>query len=98
MPPLESSVLAILSSVATIVVQLVKGLLPEKVKQFLPLIIAVILVPLGALLALYYGRDPVAGALEGLFAFGASVGFYEAASNVPGVRSAFNDRGWLGKQ
>lgn len=95
MPPLSSEVLALMAAVATVIVQLVKGLLPERVKQFLPLILCVLMVPLGTLLAAYYGRDPVAGALEGLFAFGSSVGFYEGASELPGVKSVFNGKDWL---
>jgi len=95
MPPLESSVLAILTSVATIMAQLIKGLLPEKVKQYLPLILAVLLVPIGTLLAYAYGRDPIAGALEGLFAFGSAVGFYEAASKVPVAKQVFTSEGWI---
>ena len=95
MPPIDSTVLSLLAAAATVMVQLVKGLLADTVKQYLPLILFVILVPLGTALAFYYGRDPVAGALEGFFGFAASVGFYETASNVPGARSVFNGRGWI---
>lgn len=95
MPPLSSEVLALLGAVSTVFAQLVKGLLPEKVKTYLPLVLFVVLVPLGVALAIYYGRDPVAGALEGLFGFASSVGFYEAANKVPGAKVAFNSRGWI---
>ena len=58
MPPIDSTVLSLLAAAATVMVQLVKGLLADTVKQYLPLILFVILVPLGTALAFYYGRDP----------------------------------------
>jgi hypothetical protein len=98
MPPLSSEVLALLSGVATVFTQLVKGLLPEKVKDWIPLILCVLLTGIGCALAVNYGRDPVAGALEGFFAFAAAVGFYEGASALPIVNKAFNGRGWIQKK
>ena len=98
MPPIDSTILSLMASVATIFAQLTKGLLPQKVKDYLALILFVVLVPLGTALALYYGRDPVAGALEGFFGFAAAVGFYETASNVPGAQRVFNKRGWIVKR
>lgn len=95
MPPIDSSVLAMLSSVAVVVVQLVKGLLDDSVKRWIPLVLFVVMLPVGVLLAYYYGRDPVAGLLEGLFGFASAVGFYEAASEVPGVKKVMNGRGWV---
>lgn len=95
MPALSSEVLALLGGAATILAQLVKGLLPEKAKEYLPIILFLICVPLGAALAFYYGRDPVAGCLEGLFGFASAVGFYEAANAIPGAKTVFNDRGWI---
>jgi hypothetical protein len=88
-------VLALLASVSTVAAQLVKGLLSDKLKSYLPLILFVVMVPLGLGMALYMGRDPVAGALEGLFGFASSVGFYEAANSLPGVNTVFNERGWI---
>lgn len=98
MPPLSSEVISLMSSITAIFVQMVKGLVPEKVKQYIPLILFFILVPLGVLLALYTGRDPVSGALEGLFGFASAVGFYETASRTPGVKAAFNGRGWINRK
>ena len=95
MPPIDSTVLSLLAAAATVMVQLVKGLLADTVKQYLPLILLVVMVPLGTALALYYGRDPVAGALEGFFGFAASVGFYETVSAAPVTRKVFNSRGWI---
>lgn len=97
MPPIDSTVLTLLASVATVVTQLVKGLLPDKLKAYLPVMIFAVLLPLGTALALYYQRDPVAGALEGLFGFASAVGFYETANAIPGAREVFNDRGWIAK-
>lgn len=97
MPPVDAQVLAMLSSVAAIFTQLLKGLLPENVRTYIPLILIAILVPLGVGLAFYTGRDPVAGALEGLFAAASAVGFYEAAHVTPGVRLIFKHRGWVGE-
>ena len=95
MPPIDSTVLSLLAAAATVMVQLVKGLLADTVKQYLPLILFVVMVPLGTALAFYYGRDPVAGALEGFFGFAASVGFYEAANGLPVTKGVFNGRGWI---
>ena len=95
MPAIDSGILTLMASVATVFVQMVKGLVPEDKRQWIPLALFVVMVPLGLAFAFYYGRDPLAGALEGFFGFASAVGFYEAASNVPGARLAFNNEGWI---
>lgn len=95
MPPLDSEVLTLMAAVATILVQLIKGLLSEDIKQWIPLILFVLCTAVGTGLAFYYGRDPVAGALEGFFGFAGAVGFYELTNAIPGARAVMNDRGWI---
>ena len=98
MPLLESQIITIIAGIATTLTQLLKGLVDEAYKKWIPLVLAVVCTAVGVGLAFYYGRDPVAGALEGFFAFAGAVGFYELASVVPGANSAFNDRGWIAKK
>lgn len=95
MPPIDSAILALMASVATVFVQMVKGLVPDHLKQWIPLALFVVMTAIGLSVALYYGRDPLTGALEGFFGFASAVGFYEAASSVPGARRAFNSEGWI---
>jgi len=93
MPPINPVTVAALAAIAGILVQTFKGVIPEAGKKWIPTGLMVIMTPIGALLALYIGGDPVGGALEGFFAFASSVGFYEFGSSVvPGV---INGRGWL---
>lgn len=98
MPPLESEVLTLMAAVATVLVQLVKGLLSEEAKDWIPLVLFVICTAVGTGLAFYYGRDPVAGALEGFFGFAGAVGFYEVANVIPGANSVMNDEGWVRRE
>ena len=94
MPQIDPAVLALFASVAAVFVQLLKGLVNEVYHRFIPVALFVVMTPLGVALALYMGRDPVAGALEGFFGFASSVGFYQVAKTLaPGV---VNGRGWIG--
>jgi p-aminobenzoyl-glutamate transporter AbgT len=97
MPPIDSAVLALMASIATIFVQLIKGLLSDDFKQWIPLMLFVVMIPLGIALAMVYGRDPIAGALEGFFGFASAVGFYEAANSIPVVNKLFSSKGWVVK-
>lgn len=94
---LDPLVIGFLAVVANILVQAVKGLLPEKAKALLPVGIMAVMAGCGALLAWYTGRDPVSGGLEGFFAGASSVGLYELASNVPGLSRVFSSAGWIGR-
>lgn len=95
MPPLDSGILTLLASVATVFVQLIKGLLDDSLKRWIPLALFVLMVLVGLGLSLYYGRDPVAGALEGFFGFAGAVGFYETANAMPGANKIMNSEGWI---
>ena len=93
---LDPLVIGFLAVVANVVVQALKGVLPDAVRKYLPLVIMAVMAAVGLGLALYLGRDPVAGLLEGFFAGASAVGLYEAEARIPGVRAVFHDRGWLG--
>ena len=95
MLPLDPAVIGWLAVVANILIQLVKGFIPEPGHRWIPLGLFVLMMPLGLLLALYTGRDLVVGLLEGFFGAASAVGLYELASSVPGVDRVFNGRGWL---
>ena len=94
MPQIDSTVLALFSSIAAVFVQILKGLVSEAYHRFIPVAMFIVMTPLGVALALYMVRDPVAGALEGFFGFAAAVGFYQAAKTV--APSVVNGRGWIG--
>ena len=98
MPLLESQIIALLAGVATILVQAFKNLVPDSGRDWIPPALLFLLTLAGIGLAMYYGRDPVAGLLEGLFGGASSLGFYEFASAVPGVNRAFNGKGWVGQR
>lgn len=95
MPVLDPSIIALLAGAANIIVQLFKGLLSDKAKEFIPLIVIVLLTVVGVLLAFGYDRDLIAGLLEGFFAGATAVGFYEGVSSIPGVNKVYNGRGWI---
>ena len=94
MPEIDSAVLTMFSSVAAVLVQLLKGLVNEAYHRFIPLALFVVMTPLGVALAAYTARDPVAGGLEGFFGFAGAVGFYQVAKTV--APSVVNGRGWIG--
>lgn len=98
MPLLESQVIALLASVATILTQAFKNVIPEAGREWIPVGLLFLLTLVGVGLAMYYGRDPVAGVLEGFFAGGTALGFYAGASTVPGANKVFNGRGWVGQR
>lgn len=87
--------IGLLAAIANVLVQLVKGLFSDGLKRWIPLLVIGVLGLAGLGLAAYYGRDLVAGALEGFFAGASSVGFYEIAKSLPGVQLAFNGNGWF---
>jgi len=94
MPQLDSAVLAMFSSVAAVLVQLLKGLVDEAYHRWIPLAMFLVMTPMGVALAFYSARDPVAGGLEGFFGFASAVGFYAAAKTV--APALANSRGWIG--
>ncbi|HUX30177.1 MAG TPA: hypothetical protein VMV78_06070 [Thiobacillus sp.] len=94
MPLIDSAVLATFSSIAAVLVQLLKGMVDDAYHRWIPLAMFVVMTPLGVALAMYMGRDPVAGALEGFFGFAGAVGFYQAAKAV--APSVVNGKGWIG--
>lgn len=96
MPELNSAVIAFLTVIANVVVQSVKGPLPEKVKAYIPITLMVLMSIVGSLIALAYSRDVIAGLIEGLLAGASAAGIYQAAAVVPGVRSILNKSGWFG--
>lgn len=98
MPVLESQLIALFSSVASIFTQIIKNLIPEGGRKWIPLGLLFILTLLGLGLSMYMGRDPVAGVLEGFFGGAAALGYYEVASNVPGVKEVVNGKGWVGQR
>ena len=93
MPEINPATVALLASVAAVLVQVFKGALPEIAQRWLPLILMVVLTPLGVGLAVYYGNDPLAGAFEGFLAFASSVGFYQTAKTI--IPGAVNGEGWV---
>jgi len=97
MLPIDLEVVAWLAVVANIVVQLVKGLLPEGAQKFIPLGLFVILVGFGLGLAAYIGRDLFAGAMEGFFGAASAIGLYEGLSSLPGVQKIYNEKGWISR-
>jgi len=94
MPQLDSAVLALFSSVAAVLVQLLKGLVDEAYHRWIPLAMFLVMTPMGVALAFYSARDPVAGGLEGFFGFAAAVGFYQAGKTI--APSVINGRGFIG--
>jgi uncharacterized membrane protein len=95
MPALDSAIIALLATVANIVTQLVKELVPDTAKQWIPLGLVLLTMGVGIGLAAIYGRDLVAGLLEGLFGGASAVGVYEVGSNLPGVSRVYNGDGWI---
>ena len=94
---LDPEVILFLAVVANIVVQLVKGFLPEDWAKWIPLGLFALMMPVGLGIAAYVGRDLVVGLLEGFFAAASAVGLYELGSSLPGVKAVMNSAGWLKK-
>jgi len=95
MPLLRPEVIALIAAVATVLVQLFKGPIPESVRVWIPLVLMVLLTAGGVGLAAAYGYDLLAGALEGFFGAASSLGFYAAASSIPGVKTVVGSKGWI---
>ena len=94
MPQLESSVVALLAGVFSALTQLVKGLLlTEEAKRWIPLGTVFLCAIVGTLLAFYYGRDPVAGVVEGVVAGLSALGLYATGKAV--MPAAINTNGWI---
>ena len=98
MPLLESQIIALLASVASILTQAFKNIIPDEGRRWVPPGLLFLLTLLGLGLSMYFGRDPVTGVLEGFFGGASALGFYEIASNVPGVKRMVNGKGWVGKR
>ncbi len=97
MPQLSAEIMALLAGVANIVTQMVKGLIPDQGQKWIPLGLILLTMGAGVALTFAYGRDPIAGLLEGLFGGASAVGFYELASKVPGFDRVWNGTGWITK-
>jgi len=101
MPTLDPAIIAFLSFVANVIVQVVKGRLPDpetdtrRLRDWIPIVLVPGMAAIGASMAYNFGRDWVAGAFEGLFAGAASVGIYELGSQVPVIGRAFTSSGWF---
>lgn len=93
MPEISSQAIGLMASLAVIFVQVVKDALPEKIKPYIPVALVVALPLIRVGLCLYYGTDPVAGALEGIFGAGSAIGAYEAGHQL--APSVVTSRGWL---
>lgn len=97
MPQLDSGVIALLASIISALTQLVKGvLLGEDAKRYLPLGVVFLSAALGIGLAVYHGRDPVAGITEGTIAGLTALGLYATAKSA--VPKVVNSDGWLKRQ
>ena len=97
MPELDSSIVSWLTGVLAAVTQLVKGLvLTEEAKRWLPLGVVFLAALVGFGLAMAYGRDPIAGLMEGVVGGLSSLGLYAVGkSAAPGV---VNTDGWIRRE
>jgi len=101
MPSLEPTIILFLATAANVLVQIVNGRLPaaesdeRRLRDWIPIFLVPVMIAIGASMAFYFGRDPVAGTFEGLFAGAASVGIYELGSQVPVIGRAFTSSGWF---
>ena len=95
MPAVQSEHIIFIASVFEILVQLFKGPLPQQYRDYIPYALLVLGLGLGLALAVYYGTEPVAGLFEGFFGAATALGFYQIASRVPAVRTAFGSKGWI---
>ena len=98
MPQIESGIIALLASVASVFVQASKNLVPDSSRDWIAPALLFLLTLVGLGLSFYYGRDPVVGVLEGFFGGATALGFYEGASAIPGVNRVFNGKGWIGNR
>lgn len=95
MPKLDPAMIALLTVIANVVVQAVKGPLSERARDYIPLVLLPLMALIGLGIAAAYGLDLIAGAIEGLLSGAAAVGIYKAASVVPGLNSILNTAGWF---
>lgn len=95
MPAVDSATILFIASVIEILTQLVKGLVPEKVRDWIPVVLAAVGLILGALFGVYYQKDLMAAVFEGLFGAATALGFYQVSSRLPAVEKAFGSRGWI---
>ena len=93
MPQLDPLRMSLFMGIVGIVVQVLKTPLPDSVKEWIPAAACILGMLVGVSLSLYYGIDPVAGLLEGLFGGASSVGAYELGNSV--APSVVTSRGWL---
>jgi hypothetical protein len=98
MPLIRPEVIALVAAIATVLVQVLKGPIPEKIRAWIPIILFVLLTAGGVGLAAAYGYDLIAGALEGLFGAATSLGFYAAGSSIPGVKRVVGSSGWIAEK
>lgn len=95
MPLIRPEAVALVAAIASILVQALKGPIPEKARVWIPLVLLFLLTAGGLGLAAAYGYDLLAGAVEGFFGAASSLGFYAAASSIPGVKEVFGSKGWV---
>ena len=86
-------VIAALSPIATILAQMVKGLIPEEHRKWLAVALPFVVAALAVGLFYYYGGDLILGAIQGFFAGAAAVGLYEAGKTV--APKLLNGNGWI---
>lgn len=97
MPTIRPEIIALVAAIANVLIQLFKGPIPEKVREWIPIILMFLLTAGGVGLAAAYGYDLLAGALEGFFGAATALGFYATASSIPGVRKVVGSNGWVGE-
>jgi len=95
MPIVDSAHIIFIAGVFEILVQLLKGPVPQQYRDYIPYVLVVLGMFLGLGLGLYYGTEPVAGLFEGFFAAASALGFYQLSSRVPVVKAAFGETGWI---
>lgn len=96
MPAVDSATILFIASIIEILTQLVKGLVPEKLRDWIPIVLTAVGLILGAVFGVYYQKDLMAAVFEGLFGAATALGFYQVSSRVPAIEKAFGSKGWIG--
>jgi hypothetical protein len=92
---LSAEVIAFLAAIGNVLVQAIKGLLPEAARPYIPVGLLVVMSLVGIAVAMYAGRDPVVGLFEGFLGAATAVGLYEGAAALPGLNRVYNEDGWI---